>query len=300
MPLIPIHEGSFEKILCPPDRKAEYKKQDGKKILTLYNEENYQNVYHYSDATHIIISDQLDHIEGYVFAGFAQLRQVTIPNSVTFIGYMAFSHCESLTDIILPDSIEWIGGEAFACCTSLKSVRLPDGITEIDRDAFRRCTSLKEIFLPPSVQCIREDAFADCESLEAVYGGEGLIAIEADAFSGCKKLRRFPWSSGVCSIAKNAFADAPICPPATYFGPVSPRAAYGRSVVVPDGVQTIGAFAFSARKAPISVTLPDSVRNISREAFIDGDYYESEGYDGRRAMIGRWRFFCAIPSGRTP
>ncbi len=299
MPLVPYHSNTFEELFRSPDQKTELKLQDGKKILTLYSEEDRRNIRQYTDATHIFITDKFNHIGGYLFAGFSQLRQISIPNSVTFIKEKAFSHCESLTDVFLPDSIEWIGCKAFACCTSLASVRLPVGITEISNEAFRGCVSLKEIFLPPSVQCIEEDAFAGCVNLEAVYGGEGLIEIEADAFCGCKKLRHFPLHSGVCSVADTAFSGTPFCLPATYFGSRSPRASYGRSVVVPDGVRTIGACAFSTRKAPTSVTLPDSVRNISRDAFVDGDYIECCGYCGliTEDMIERMPRRMNMPAG---
>ena len=112
---------TFEELFRSPDQKTELKLQDGKKILTLYSEEDRRNIRQYTDATHIFITDKFNHIGGYLFAGFSQLRQVSIPNSVTFIKEKAFSHCESLTDVFLPDSIEWIGYKAFACCNHKKN-----------------------------------------------------------------------------------------------------------------------------------------------------------------------------------
>ena len=109
MPLVPYHSNTFEELFRSPDQKTELKLQYGKKTLTLYSEEDCRNIRQYTDATHIFITDKFNHIGGYLFAGFSQLRQVSIPNSVTFIKEKAFSHCESLTDVFLPDSIEWIG-----------------------------------------------------------------------------------------------------------------------------------------------------------------------------------------------
>ncbi len=47
------------------------------------------------------------------------LEKVTIPNSVTTIGYSAFKYCTSLTSITIPDSVTSIGDYAFSGCTSL-------------------------------------------------------------------------------------------------------------------------------------------------------------------------------------
>ena len=45
-----------------------------------------------------------------------------IPDSVTSVGYSAFSNCSSLTSIIIPDSVTSIGDDAFSWCSSLKTV----------------------------------------------------------------------------------------------------------------------------------------------------------------------------------
>ena len=48
------------------------------------------------------------------------LTLITIPNSVTHIGNMAFARCESLITITIPNSVTNIGDNAFAGCKSLK------------------------------------------------------------------------------------------------------------------------------------------------------------------------------------
>lgn len=49
-------------------------------------------------------------------------KSTTIPNSVTRIGYAAFSNCKSLSSITIPKSITSIGSSAFVGCTNLRSV----------------------------------------------------------------------------------------------------------------------------------------------------------------------------------
>ena len=48
------------------------------------------------------------------------MTSVTIPNSVTSIGYAAFENCTGLTSITIPNSVTNIGNRAFSICSGLK------------------------------------------------------------------------------------------------------------------------------------------------------------------------------------
>ena len=61
-------------------------------------------------------------IAEYAFGDCYKLTSVTIPNSVTSIGYGAFSHCTSLTSVTIPKSVTHIGDYAFDCCSSLETI----------------------------------------------------------------------------------------------------------------------------------------------------------------------------------
>jgi hypothetical protein len=54
-----------------------------------------------------------------VFDGCTSLTSVTIPDSVTSIGYRAFCHCTSLTSVTIPDSVTSIGDWAFDGCENV-------------------------------------------------------------------------------------------------------------------------------------------------------------------------------------
>ena len=47
---------------------------------------------------------------------------ITIPNSVTSIGYNAFQNCTGLTSVNIPNSVTSIGSYTFQGCTGLKSI----------------------------------------------------------------------------------------------------------------------------------------------------------------------------------
>ncbi|MBQ7579774.1 MAG: leucine-rich repeat protein [Clostridia bacterium] len=60
------------------------------------------------------------------FEGCSSLTNVTIPNSVTSIGYRAFYECKKLTSITIPDSVTTIGEYAFFGCNGLTIICIED------------------------------------------------------------------------------------------------------------------------------------------------------------------------------
>ncbi len=70
---------------------------------------------------------------------------VTIPHSVTSIGYSAFCACKNLTSVTIPNSVTCIGDYAFRGCSSLTSVTIPDSVTSIGREAFAGCPLMVQL-----------------------------------------------------------------------------------------------------------------------------------------------------------
>ena len=70
-----------------------------------------------------------------------------IPNSVTSIGYYAFSYFSGLTNITIPNSVTSIDYCAFHGCSGLTSITIPGSVTVIGTDAFYGCSNLKSIFV---------------------------------------------------------------------------------------------------------------------------------------------------------
>ena len=104
-------------------------------------------------------------LKGFAFSQCSNLKQVTLPNSLTVIPERCFKQCTSLTELILPSNLQEIGSCAFWKCTGLLSIDIPASVTVISDKVFEECTALKTVRSAASV--IGERMFYNCKAVES-------------------------------------------------------------------------------------------------------------------------------------
>lgn len=118
----------------------------------------------------------------------SNVTSITIPNSVTYIGWGAFSGCSGLKLITIPNSVTKIDGYAFDYCNGLTFITIPNSVTSIGQFAFHDCTSLTTITISNNVTYLGQSAFAYCDALTSIAIECSPINIHPNAFANCPNL----------------------------------------------------------------------------------------------------------------
>lgn len=87
---------------------------------------------------------------------------------VTKIGKDAFNVEKSkanIKEVTLPKTITEISEDAFGGCTTLVKVTLPNGLKAIRKGAFAGCGNIEDIIIPSTVEFVSKDAFTGCDKL---------------------------------------------------------------------------------------------------------------------------------------
>ncbi len=156
----------------------------------------------------IELEDGIEEIGNYALRENKNLIGISLPDTLTSIGEMAFYNCSGLTgNLVIPEGVTSIGNSAFNGCSGLTgelvipkgvtsisdgtfwgckftSVKIPEGVTSIESSAFNRCSLLKSIDLPDTVTSIGMSAFYGCNILKTInYHGtpEQFAAISVES-----------------------------------------------------------------------------------------------------------------------
>ena len=217
------------------------------------------------------------------------LEHVTFEDGAISVGDYGLWGCENLKTVVFGDGLERIGFAAFYECNDLKSVKFKGHMGRIDDSSFYGLTNLDDVTLPTSVDSIGYAAFAYCDkipSLEfhdvdhlgdyAFFGCTSLNDVSflgrvggtgSFVFSGCSSLSRVNINdlASWCDIQFGAPASNPL-----YFaGHLCVNDVPVTDLVIPDGVLSIGPYAFAGGREFTNVSIPESLKSIGASAFTE-------------------------------
>ncbi len=191
---------------------------------------------------------ELTTIPDYAFAGCVNLQEITLPPTITSIGYYAFGYSVDNQGYPVP-------------CSSLHNIVIPPSVTTIGAYAFSQ-SGLTELILPPSVTSIGALAFGNCDNLEYVYLPASVTSIEGNAFTGTSI-----WTIEVDQ--ENPVYDSRGGCNAIIQTDIDKLITGCKNTVIPDDVVSIGVSAFEYASGLTEITLPSSVESIGEYAFMN-------------------------------
>lgn len=130
----------------------------------------------------------------------------TVPNGAASIEEEAFSCCD-LKEIFIPDSVTYLGANLFCNSTELESARLPAFLKILPPFLFCGCKSLKKVEMPLEVQDFSEGLFAGCSSLEEIPFRSGIKTLPESVFDSCTSIKSLIIPDSVTKICSGAVAN---------------------------------------------------------------------------------------------
>ncbi len=244
----------------------------------------------------------------YAFENEVSITAITVPTTVTRIGFGAFDDCTGLqtltlpfvgdaakepeqthigylfggpekqdNDCVMPRTLTKVnvtgdsalGASAFASCRYLTEVTLGNATPSVGGSAFQDCVALVSVTLGEGLTAIGEAAFAGCVALPAITLPDGVTRVENATFKDCAALVDVALPDALVAIGPSAFANCALL----------------ESITIPAGVTSIDTFAFRNCVRLRKLTLPDKLARIGAFAFDGCRYLRDVTFEGD----GEWR-----------
>ncbi len=184
-----------------------------------------------------------EHIGIYAFYGSTSLKSIKIPNAELIDSY-AFASCSLLESVEVGSAT--INNYAFRDCIALKTVKIGEN-AQVKSYAFYGCTSVTELTLPLENTSLKYLFTGNDNGIPASLVKVTLLGdkVYTAALKGCANITSVIISDTVTEIENNAFYGIGIS-----------------EIELPDGLKSIGEYAFAYCKNLTSLAIPAGTEEI--------------------------------------
>lgn len=216
------------------------------------------------------------------------ITSVDVPNTVTDIFNSVFENCTSLKSIEFKEGLHFIENDAFKGCSSLENAILPNSMINLPKRLVTDCASIKlneysnglylgnnsnpylalisvkdksvkQFTAHDNCEIIAGEIFSECTDLEDIIIPNGVRSIGQDAFKGLNKVK-YNESNNALYLGNSSNK---------YVALIKAKNTNITEVNVESGCNLIHDEAFAYCSKLVTVTLPNTLKNIAFSAFAN-------------------------------
>ncbi len=269
-----------------------YRVREGTLLIA---DEAFMDVGTVSDIT---LPESLKYIGNYALSGCESITSLTIPDGVMEIGSHAFSSCPSLTEVIIGNSVEILSEGLFSYCDNLSEISLGSSVKKIGEQCFSGCDGIRHIVLPDTIEYIDDKAFSYCQNLVSITFGKGL------KFIGISVL---PDNYKLFEICNNSDMDMTRLMMKPWYSDEITHYMDMSNIIISKGESRLreseGFLIYSHSSENVlldyfgessSVVIPESITRIAPKAFMYNEYITSVSFTNSEIKIGEDAFsYCS-------
>lgn len=194
------------------------------------------------------------------------VTELVISDEVETIGDYAFAGFEGLTDVVMGKNINAVGEGAFRDCTGLKNITISENVADVGECAFDECRNLIRIVWNAKNVSVYPDRYRHMFN-NAGVDGAGITVIFGDK---AEKIPDYCFYSEVGDTSNPYIKNIIIGENVTHIGKMSFFGCSGvTEVIIPDSVTTIGDNAFGYCSGLNNVIIGENVTEVGRSAFAE-------------------------------
>ncbi len=225
----------------------------------------------------LVIGEGITEVGNCAFCKMTSLQKVYLPKSVTCLNIHAFFNCNSLEEMNFEDSSLTTIGMGALESNNFSKIKLPSSLTNLGYRAFAFNKNLKEVrFCGTDSPFCDSDVFENCVNLTdvkvpEVYKGSQFCEKSVDCAlnenckigGSCGENMSWELDDGTLSITgtgeMNSYGISG--------GPWKDYKDEITNVIIGDGVESIGIYAFNESNKLAKVRLPEGLKSIGLAAF---------------------------------